>query len=454
MNAKRADIRQQGRDTYLAGIRPTDGPKPNIVLVFVDDMGYGDISCFGSRAIHTPHLDRLAERGVRLTNFYAASPVCSPSRFSCLTGRYPNRGFVDGVFFPTGNVQGRLYNRYFFPHGIRGILPDEITAAEALRAGGYHTGIFGKWHLGDRPPHLPNENGFDHFFGSYYSVDMHPYAFYRNDQVAIEADVDLSKVTKLITSEIKGYIDEHHDDPFFIYYASPYPHHPAHASADFAGKSHGGTYGDCVQELDFSIGEVYGKLEEYGIADNTLFIFTSDNGPWFEGNPGLHRGRKGLGFDGGQMVPFIACWPGKIPAGTTVDEPAMNIDFFPTFLWIAGIPLPDDREIDGLDMMPLLTGETAESPHDELLFINFDFFHKSDPVFAVRTRDHFKYTIRHKHDTQKYTMNKQGPFLFDLSRDQNESYDVSAHFPEKAERLRRILEEKSAAFKANPRGWR
>ena len=448
MNIKKAHIRQQAHDDYLKSIDHSDKKRPNIVLVFVDDMGYGDISCFGSTAINTPNIDRLAQNGVKLNNFYAASPVCTPSRFSCLTGRYPNRGYVKGVFFSSVTAKGRLVNRISFPYGIQGILPDEITVAEALRAGGYKTAAFGKWHLGDKSPSLPNDKGFEYFYGAHYSVDMDPYLFYRNLEPVSPEPADKTQLTKMLTQDMSDYIDENHDSPFFLYYASPYPHHPAHASKDFAGRSRGGTYGDCVEELDWSVGEIYKKLEQYGIEKDTLFIFTSDNGPWFEGNPGLHRGRKGLSFDGGQMVPFVACWPNEIPAGTEVDNTAMNIDFFPTFLDIAGVPMPKDREIDGLNILPLLKGEVKENLHDELCFICFE------KLFGIRDRDNFKYTIRHKHDTQRYTMLKQGPFLFDLNHDQNESYDVSAHYPEKKEEMRKRLEEIQNEFDANPRGWK
>ncbi len=184
MNARKVRLRKSAHQAYLSSIHNVANQKPpNIVLIFVDDMGYGDLSCFGSQAIHTPNLDAMAEDGVRLSNFYASSPVCSPSRFGCLTGRYPMRGFVHHVFFPkSGSLAGRMINRFAFPYGVRGILPDEITIPESLRAGGYKTGIFGKWHLGDHSPYLPNEKGFDYFFGSYYSNDMQPYAYYRNDE--------------------------------------------------------------------------------------------------------------------------------------------------------------------------------------------------------------------------------------------------------------------------------
>lgn len=448
MNKAKVQLRQEQHANYLSKIKANDSPKPNIVLVFVDDMGYGDISCFGSQAIKTPNLDEMADAGVRLDNFYASSPVCSPSRFSCLTGRYPTRGFVNAVFFPTVKTSGKLINKALFPHGIVGILPDEVTIPEALGAGGYKTGMFGKWHLGDCSPHLPNEKGFDYFFGAHYSNDMKPYAYYRNTEIVMDAEVDQHNLTKTITSEINNYIESNKDDPFFVYYASPFPHHPVHASKEFQGKSNGGAYGDCVEELDWSVGEIRKKLDELKLLDNTLIIFTSDNGPWYEGSPGMHRGRKGNSFDGGQMVPFIASWPDQIPKGEVINETAMNIDFFPTFLNMAGIELPNDREIDGIDMMPLLRQERVENVHDDLYFI------KMKKIFAVRSKDDFKYCIKAKSENTTYQMAKQGPFLFNMNYDQNESYNTLTQFPEKAEELRMKLEKKQRAFESNPRGWK
>lgn len=449
MNKTKTQLRPQSHQAYLDSIPLSeDKDRPNIVLVFVDDMGHGDISCFGSTAIQTPNLDNLAENGVKMNNFYASSPVCSPSRFGCLTGRYPNRGFVHGVFFASTTLFGRIINQLMFPYGVRGILPDEITLAEALQKSGYKTGIFGKWHLGDQSPYLPNEKGFDHFFGSYYSNDMKPYAYYRNDKIVIEAPADQTRLTKEITSEISEFIDENKDQPFFVYYPSPFPHDPVHASEDYTGTSRGGTYGDCVQEIDWSVGEIEKKLDEHGLTDNTLIIFTSDNGPWYEGNPGYHRGRKNNSFDGGQLVPFIASWPAEIPQGIEVDASAMNIDFFPTFLKMAGVPLPEDREIDGVDMLPVLKGEATEALHDELYFV------KGKKVMGVRTKDNFKYIDRHNSDNGSYWMAKQGPFLFDMNHDLNESYDNQAHFPEKAVKLRDLLEAKRNQMKKNPRGWK
>lgn len=435
-------------DRYLASIKKGEKGRPNIVLVFVDDMGYGDISCFGATAIKTPNLDELATKGVKLNNFFAASPVCSPSRFSCLTGRYPVRGYITGVFFPNVTFKGRLYNSGMFPRGVRGLLPDEITVAEALRASGYKTAMFGKWHLGDASPSLPNDKGFDYFYGAHYSVDMEPYHFYKNESIDREF-VDKTQLTPILTDEILRYIDENADEPFFIYYASPYPHHPVHVSEKFAGRSFGGAYGDCVEELDWSCGEIYKKLEEKGIADNTLFIFTSDNGPFHEGNPGLHRGRKCMNLDGGQVVPFIAVYPNEIKAGTEINETAMNIDFFPTFLKLAGIDrLPDDRAIDGVDMMPLLKGEIHENTQEYMYYINF-----SD-VFGVRGRDNFKYLAPTKLDNPMYAREKHGPYLFDIDHDVNESYDVSTHYPEINTRLKKVLDDKAKELDENPRGWK
>lgn len=328
MKKRDLQLRQEAHDAYLASIKKSEEEKPNILLIFVDDMGYGDLSCFGSRAIRTPNIDRITERGAKLTNFYAASPVCSPSRFSCLTGRYPTRGFFHDVLFSQQTLFGKIYNRKHFPAGVRGILPDEVTIPETRRAGGYRTGMFGKRHLGDRHPPLPNDKGFDYFFGAYYSVDMEPYELYRNEEVAVPGPVDKKNLTGMLTQEMLDFLDHTDDTPFFLHYASPYPHHPAAAGDAFAGKSAAGIYGDCVEELDWSVGQLLDKLEALGISDQTMVIFTSDNGPWFEGNPGYHRGRKGENFDGGHMVPFVACWPGKIPAGTTVESAAMNTDFF------------------------------------------------------------------------------------------------------------------------------
>jgi arylsulfatase A-like enzyme len=453
---KAIDLRMEAHDSYLKEVSQKKylGKRPNIVLVFVDDMGYGDISCFGSKAIKTPNLDKLAQNGLKVNNFYAASPVCSPSRFSCLTGRYPNRSFFNGVAFPTDTPMGMLRNKAMFEHGVLGILPDEITSAEALKAAGYDTAMFGKWHMGDRAPSLPNDKGFGYFYGALYSVDMSPYAFYKNKEIDIPAEVDKDEITPILTKQILGYIDQHHEKPFFIYYASPYPHFPAHASKAFKGHSQGGTYGDCVEEIDWSVGEIMKKLDQYDLTDNTLVIFTSDNGPWQEGNPGLHRGRKCQNFDGGQAVPFIASWPLVIKPGSVTDEAMMNTDFFPTFLQMAGVDLPTDRAIDGHSLLPFLAGETNISPDDKLYFIRSHSEKRIGKALAVRSRDKFKYMGKAMSDNAAYITMEQGPFLFNLENDPNESYDVTPLFPKKAEELNAEMEKVNEDFASNPRGWK
>lgn len=458
---KKADLRLNKHKEYIKSIKGTTLKEtPNIVLVFVDDMGHGDISCYGSDAIHTPHIDKMATEGIKMSDFYASSPVCSPSRFSVLTGRYAPRGFVNAVFFPTvksdtHKVQNRLFRSVIqpmmFSHGIRGILPDEITIAEVLQSVGYKTGIFGKWHLGDKSPYLPNDKGFDYFFGAHYSNDMYPYAYYRNRDVVIKAPADQTKLTKVLTKEITDFIDESYKkkEPFFVYYPSPFPHHPVHASKYFQGKSKGGPYGDCVEEIDWSVGEINKKLEDLGIADNTLVIFTSDNGPWHEGNPGYHRGRKGQTWDGGQIVPFIAKWPNHIEAGIETSEMAMNIDLFPTVLNHLGIPLPKDRIIDGTDIFNLVTGKETKTPHDILHFI------KGMTSMGAR-KDHFKYEVKQMSDNAAYKMKfmQIDAMLFDLKTDQNESYSMVKRFPELTDEFQSKIDTMNESIIKNPRGWK
>ena len=443
------DVRVDQHREYLETIEPrASGTVPNIVLVLADDLGHGDLSSYGSEAVRTPHLDALAREGVRLVNFYSASPVCSPSRFSCLTGRYPTRGFIHSVFFPSGTLMGLLVNTFSFPRGVRGIPPDEVTVAEALQAGGYTTAMFGKWHLGDRSPHLPTEKGFDYFFGSYYSNDMEPYAMYRNGEVAIEAPADQTTLTQTFTKEILSFIDRNSARPFFVYYASPFPHEPVHSSDQFAGTSKAGSYGDCVEELDWSVGQIQAQLSEHGLAQNTLLVFTSDNGPWHQGSPGPHRGRKANSFDGGQAVPFIASWPGTIPPSTEIETPAMNIDLFPTFLKAAGIPVPKDRIVDGVDLSPMLQGRAHVTPERRL------FFARGGGFVGLRSADNFKYVARHRSENSAYWIANHGPFLFDLEHDPTESYDVAERLPRVRADLAGAVEDMNRQREEDPRGWR
>ena len=442
------DIRIEQHRRYLEGVRPADpATAPNIVLVFADDLGYGDVGSFASTPIRTPHVDALASSGVRLTNFYSASSICSPSRFSLLTGRYPARGFVHSVFFPSGTLMGLLVNNLMFPHGVRGILPDEVTVAEALRAAGYSTGMFGKWHLGDRSPHLPTDQGFEYFLGSYYSNDMQPYALYKGEEIEVEAPVDQSTLTIRLTESILDFIDRSADSPFFVYYASPFPHVPLHASDRFAGRSEAGTYGDCVEELDWSVGEIRRRLVDRGLADRTLFLFTSDNGPWHEGSPGGRRGRKANSFAGGHAVPMIASWPGTIPESSQVSTAAMTTDLFPTILAAAGVPPPADRRIDGLDLMPALLGSDP-APADRRLY-----FARNGKFAAVLGPEGLKHVAAHRSENSAYWMAHHGPFLFDVNADPSESYDVSARFPDIGANLAQELRLMNSTLGSNPRGW-
>lgn len=442
------DLRPERRAAYLDQVRVAPAPdrRPNVLLVLLDDLGQGDFSCFGARAIETPRIDALAAEGVVLDTFYSSCSVCTGSRFGLLTGRYPVRGFIHSVFFPSVTTQGRAFNAAGFPRGVRGILDDEISLADAFQAAGYRTGLFGKWHLGDHAPHWPNDRGFDEFFGSPYSNDMDPYEFWRNREVAIPAPVDQKLLTTRLTTEIGDFVARSGDQPFLAVYASPFPHDPVHAGAPFVRSSQAGTYGDCVQELDWSVGELVDRLDAAGKLDDTIVIVTSDNGPWYEGSPGFHRGRKGNAFDGGQLVPFIARWPGWA-AGLRTDVPAMNIDLFPTLAATAGIPLPTDRVIDGVDLTPLLTGASTAPLHDELLFL------KNRVPLGIRSADGFKYFRRSRSENATYAALKQGPFLFRTDVDHNESYDVTAHHPDRALELQERLDAWIATLDADPRGW-
>ena len=439
------DFRPSRASAYLDSIQQSGSPEalPNIIIVLVDDLGYGDLD---AQTIETPNLHRMAAEGVRLGSFYAAAALCSPSRAGLLTGRYPVRTHVTTPLYPSGHLMNLLMDglgRYAY--SVTGIPEDEVLLPEVLSRRGYRTGMVGKWHLGDTPGHRPNDRGFDSFYGVLYSNDVRPYAIYRDEEIAVEAPADQNYLTHDFTREAQAFIQKNKDAPFFLYLAHPMPHEPMHASEAFRGKSEAGLYGDAVEELDWSMGQLLDTLHELSLDENTLLIFTSDNGPWWQGSPGFTRGRKMLTFEGGFRVPFIARWPGTIPAGTTSQEMSMNFDLFPTCLHLAGVPLPADRIIDGKDIMPVLA-EGSSSPHDTL------YFYDTRALIAVRHQQ-WKYHRRFRTDNAGYFPLKQGPFLFDLEADSNESYSLVESKPETAAELASMLDGWDAQMAANLRGW-
>lgn len=447
--ASRRDLEPERARLVLEGYQPANDPNnlPNIILVFTDDLGYGDLGVYGSQAISTPNLDRMAAEGVRLTSFYSTAPLCSPARAGLLSGRYPIRTMVTGSLYPTGSPMNLLMDvAGFYTNGVRGIPEDEILLPEILQRIGYRTGMLGKWHLGDRSPHLPNENGFDEYYGALYSNDMDPYRIYQDGELVIDTPVDQDTLTQTITERAQTFIQENSAHPFFLYIAHPMPHEPIHASPDFRGTSAAGLYGDAVEELDWSLGQILATLDECDLEKDTLVIFTSDNGPWWQGNPGQARGRKNLPFEGGYRVPFIARWPGVIQPGRIVEGMSMNFDLYPTILGLVNVEPPGDRIIDGKDIFPMLTGDT-ESPHEQL------YFYKGKNLNGVRVGK-WKYLRRHMTDNGGYTTLSQGPFLFNLELDPNESYSLIESEPEKARELSELLDAFDAQIRENIRGWK
>jgi len=319
--------------------------QPNIIFIFADDLGHGDISQYGSKTINTPNIDRMAQEGIKFNEFYAVSPVCTPSRAGLLTGRYPIRQGIHDVFYP---------------ESFQGMDPQEITIAEVLGEAGYRTGIIGKWHLGHHEQFMPWNQGFDEFFGLPYSNDMGGLYYFRNKEILFE-EVDQRFLTRTYTEEALAFIERHQQQPFFLYLSHNMPHVPLYASPEFEGRSKGGLYGDVVEELDWSVGKVLEKLEQLKLTENTLVVFTSDNGPWklmgdAGGSAGGLREGKQFTFEGGMRVPAIAYWPGSIAAGSEPAGMATMMDWLPTFSQLAGASLPIDRVIDGQDISGVLTG--------------------------------------------------------------------------------------------------
>jgi arylsulfatase A len=416
---------------------------PNIVIIYVDDMGYADLGCFGAKKIKTPNLDRMAKEGTRLTSFYVAQAVCSASRAALMTGKYSNRTGILGALGPTSN---------------QGLGNKNTTIAEMLKTLGYRTAIVGKWHLGHLPPHLPTRHGFDEYFGLPYSNDMwpkHPTAKFPDlplmeGEKVIELNPDQTKLTTTYTERAVQFIRKNKDQPFFLYVPHAMPHVPLHVSDRFKGKSEQGLYGDVVMELDWSVGQILEALRQNGLDDNTFVMFASDNGPWLSygnhgGSAGLLREGKGTAWEGGVRIPFIARWPGRIPAGSTQPEPAMTIDMLPTIARITGAKLPAGK-IDGKDISPLLFGQPgAKSPHDAY------FFYWGKELHGVRSgpwKLYFPHAYRTLAGAAAGKDGKPGPYkegkiglaLFNLDSDLGERTNVADRHPEVVQRLQMLAD--------------
>lgn len=465
----------EGQEDYLSSIKNSaSSSSPNVLFILMDDMAYSDLSCYSylgrsDATIHTPNLDALADEGVMFENFYSCSPVCSPSRFGILTGRYSARGYMDQVVFPSVvslNPFGstRYYNPFIFKNNVDGILGDEITIAEAMQSAGYSTALFGKWNLGDYGEYLPTNQGFDYFYGSYYVNDMTPYNWVREiDQKAVEVKshkemTDQSETTKFLTEEVNNYIDRSVEkgEKFFAYYATPWPHYPIFSGEK--GVTSDDNYIACIEEFDRYLADIINNLKEKGVYDDTLIVFTSDNGPGREGVTGALRGRKGTTFEGGQKVPLIVSYPnGNVGDGDKViTTPAMNIDFFPTLLQYAGVAsLPGDRVIDGVSMYGVLEGTASSDAniHDTLYYLRTGKVQAVQmPVDVDGITYNFKYYKSVNSENTAFFDQVYRNYLFNLSTDPAEGYNTSMIHPEVADKLAKQLEAFRKELKNNRRG--
>lgn len=385
---------------------------PNIVFIYCDDLGYGDLGVYGSK-IRTPNIDGLATEGVRFTQFYSANPVCSPSRAALLTGRYPTRVGVPRVLGPTDTT---------------GLSLSEQTLAGVLKGVGYQTMCIGKWHLGHLPQFLPTRRGFDEYFGIPYSNDMDPRPLLHNTE-KIEEPARLDNLTSRYTERAVKFIERSKSRPFFLYLPHTFPHIPLAASARFRGKSPLGLYGDVIEELDWSTGEVLSALRRTGVDSDTLVMFSSDNGPWYQGSPGALRGRKGSTYEGGVREPFLARFPGRIPAGLVCHGVAGTVDILPTIARLTGAPLPK-APLDGIDIWPLLSGRQPSLEREALLY--FDNWNLQCARWEKWKLHFARYNVMAFNPEPRIGRKNfalRPPELYDLENDPQESYDVAAENP-------------------------
>jgi len=433
-----------------------ENAKPNVVILFTDDQGYGDVNCYNKGAVQTPNIDKLAQEGTLFTNFYVASAVCTPSRAGLLTGCYPQRVGMQHVVDDLSD------------HGLSS---EEMTISSILKQNGYVNGLFGKWHLGHHPEFMPLQHGFNEFWGVPYSFDMwpihpdpeHPYPalpLYDNEKI-IEYNPNVNTITKRITEHAVDFVEKHQGEPFFLYVPYTQPHVPLGASDEFRGKSGQGLYGDAIMELDWSVGEIVKKIDELGLNENTLIIFSSDNGPWITygdhaGSSGNLREAKGTTFGGGQKVPFVVRMPGAIPAGAYNDEMITALDILPTIMNVTKSSMVRMNSIDGVDVWSVMKGEKIENPRKDFFFV------LGEEIQAVRSGK-WKLHIPHKYrvvekrgtggmpgiqNEEDYTLELS---LYDIEKDPSESVNLANQHPKLVNELQKKIEDFKIYLKESSR---
>jgi arylsulfatase A-like enzyme len=442
--------------TALLGTCQAADRSPNIVIIFADDLGYGDLGCFGNPTIQTPHLDRMAREGMKLTQFYSAAPVCTPSRAALMTGRLPAR---------SGMCSNK--RRVLFPNSKGGIPAREITLAEALKTKGYATACIGKWHLGHLKPFLPTSNGFDSYLGIPYSNDMDRIATAPKGRAAflnpkieywnvplmhntdiIERPAEQTTITRRYTEAAIDFIEQQKDQPFFLYLPHSLPHVPLFRSKAFAGQSRRGLYGDVIEEIDWSVGQVLNTLKRCGVDKHTLVFFTSDNGPWLTfnehgGSAGLLRDGKGSTWEGGMREPTLAWWPGTIKPASVSAAVSSTMDIYATAMKQANIPLPTDRTLDSHDLTPVLTG-TGNSSR-ELLF-----YYRGYRLMAVRKGPWKMHLMTQNAYGQREPVKHDSPQLYHLEHDPSEKYEIGKNHPKVIADLLKDIKRHQQAMKPAP----
>ena len=492
----------EGHDDYLDGVNKAKKGSPNVLFILMDDMGYADTSLNGA-IYDTPNMDRIGEEGLNFDNFYSSYSVCSPARFALMTGRYPFRGYADNVIYPTVDTlspfaQTRIFNSIEMGNNCDGMLGDEITVAEVFQNAGYNTGAFGKWHLGDYGEYLPTNQGFDYFYGSHHVNDMTPFYHVQEENGEYEivkgtddlrdenGKKDQGEMTQWIHDEITDWITEQvttSDEPFFAYYATPWPHAPLFVGDKFDGATGMGTYADCITEFDYYLGELFTTLETLGVMDDTIIVFTSDNGPALEGSAGELRGGKYTAYEAGQKVPFMIRWGNNNELwkeGETRSNSATLVDMFPTLIELCGITdkdgqanyLPTDREIDGVSLVPLLKNDTVihtkEHPilhmkREKLKAIQYtvptsEILKKEEykdydyPVLTDNKYITFKYFQNIQNDNSAFFDKYRKNWLHILSDDVGENLNRSSVYPTVAEDMNAAMNKIMKDFKNNRRG--